>query len=175
VIIWLVGLSGAGKTVIGRALHRQMKARNPATVLVDGDEIREVFRHDRGSEPYSVDGRRQNAERIRELCAWLDRQEIDVVCCILSIFEESHRWNREHYREYFEVYVSAPMEVLVERNPKDLYRRAARGEETHVVGVDIEFTPPQEPDLVIENGADPVDAEVAAAEILDRALKKFSR
>jgi adenylylsulfate kinase len=175
VIIWLVGLSGAGKSVIGRALYRQMKERSPATVLVDGDEIREVFRHDQGAEPYSVEGRRRNAERIRELCAWLDRQEIDVVCCILSIFEESHRWNRENYGEYFEVYVSAPMEVLEERNPKDLYRRAARGEERNVVGVDIDYAAPLEPDLVIENGAEPVDPEQAAREILDRASKKFAR
>lgn len=168
-VIWLVGMSGAGKSVIGRALYRQMKAFNPATVLVDGDEIREVFKHDRSDDHYSVEGRRQNAERIRSLCAWLDRQEIDVVCCILSIFEESHAWNRDTYSKYLEVYVSAPMETLVERNPKDLYRRAARGEIANVVGVDIPFTPPANPDLVIVNGPDPVDPDEAAARILAHA------
>ena len=173
-VIWLVGLSGAGKSVIGRSLFAAMKAETPATVLVDGDEIREIFRHD-GDDAYTVEGRRRNAERIRQLCAWLDRQGIDVVCCILSIFEESHRWNRSTYGEYLEVYVSAPIEVLEERNPKDLYGRAQRGEMTDVVGVDIPFTPPEAPDLVIENGDPPVDPERAATAILEAAARKFAR
>ena len=65
------------------------------------------------------------------------------------------------------------MEVLAERNPKDLYRRAARGEIDNVVGVDIEFTPPVMPDLVIDNGAEPVDPDEAAARILAAARRKF--
>jgi len=172
-VFWLVGLSGAGKSVIGRALYGRMKREYPATVLVDGDEIRAIFGHDQSDDAYTVEGRRRNAGRIRELCAWLDRQEIHVVCCILSIFEESHEWNRKHLRDYFEVYVTAPMDVLIERNPKDLYRRAARGEMRNVVGVDIEFSPPARPDLVIDNGVEPVDPDAAAQRILGAARKRF--
>jgi adenylylsulfate kinase len=167
-VIWLVGMSGAGKSVIGRATYAKLKEHDPSTVYVDGDEIREIFRHDRGTEPYTIDGRRRNAERIRELCAWLDRQGINVVCAILSIFEETHEWNRQTYSEYFEVFVDAPVEILVERNPKDLYRRAARGEVGDVVGVQIPFEPPRHPDLVIDNGREMVDPEAAAQLILDR-------
>lgn len=173
-VIWLIGLSGAGKSHIGRTLYRRMKRFNPATVLVDGDEIRAIFRHDRDESAFTIEERRKNAERIRELCAWLDRQGIDVVCCILSLFEESHRWNRETYGEYFEVYVSAPLEVLKYRNPKDLYRRAERGEIRNVVGVDIPFQPPADPDLVIENGVEPVDAERTAERVLEAVRLKFS-
>lgn len=173
-VIWLVGMSGAGKSVIGCALYRLLKAQVAATVLVDGDEIRQIFRHDRSEDAYSVEGRRCNAERIREICAWLDRQEINVVCCILSIFEDSHAWNRTNIRDYFEVYVAAPMEVLERRNPKDLYGKARRGELKNVVGVDIPFTPPVNPDLVIENGEDPVDPDQAALMILEAAWGKFA-
>lgn len=173
-VIWLIGLSGAGKSHIGRQLYKRMKEEEQATVLVDGDEIREIFRHDRGADAYTVEGRRRNAERIRELCAWLDRQEINVVCCILSLFEESHRWNRETYSKYFEVYISAPIDVLIERNPKNLYRRAKRGEVDNVVGVDIPFQAPKNPDLVIENGVYMVDASRAAQQILDAARRKSS-
>ena len=172
-VFWLVGLSGAGKSVIGRALHDRLKREDPATVLVDGDEIRAIFGHDQSEAAYTIEGRRRNAERIRALCAWLDRQDIHVVCCILSIFEESHEWNRRHLQDYFEVYITAPMDVLIERNPKDLYRRASRGEMNNVVGVDIEFSPPARPDLVIENGTDPVDPDAAAQQILSAARKKF--
>ena len=84
-IIWVIGMSGAGKTAIGRELFKIRKRENPATVFIDGDEIRDVFKNDRHAGDYSVEGRGKNAERIRALCEWLDRQDIDVVCCILSI------------------------------------------------------------------------------------------
>lgn len=173
-VVWITGLSGAGKTHIGRALYNDLKNKNRATVLIDGDEVRALFRQDQDDEAYSLAGRRRNAERIRQLCAWLDSQEIDVVCCILSIFEESHVWNRAHFQNYLEVYISAPMEVLIERNPRDLYRRAMRGEIKNVVGVDIPYLPPTYPDLVIENGSEFVDTRNAVQLILDAIKEKLS-
>jgi len=173
-VIWIIGLSGAGKSVIGATLYKLMKQENPATVLVDGDQIREMFRHNRGNDPYSVVGRRQNAERICEMCLWLDRQGIDVVCCILSIFEESREWNRANLSRYFEVFIEAPMDVLADRNPQDLYNRARAGEIKNVVGVDIPFETPKQPDLIIENGADFVDPDLAARRILEAARQTVS-
>ena len=150
-IVWVIGLSGAGKSAIGGAVHREMKKDNAATVLIDGDEIRRIFGNDQQAKDYSVEGRRRNAQRIRELCAWLDREGIDVVCCILSIFAEHQADNRKLFSDYFEVFVSANFDALVERNPKNLYRLAMAGKEDNVVGVDIEFVPPANPDIVIEN------------------------
>ena len=71
-VIWIIGLSGAGKSVIGGALFSLLKEEDPATVLVDGDEIRRIFRHDLDENAYSKNGRKKNAERIREICKWLD-------------------------------------------------------------------------------------------------------
>ena len=71
-IVWLVGLSGAGKTTIARELHRQWQAREPATVLIDGDEIREIFKQDQNAAAYTPEGRRINAERIAATKALLD-------------------------------------------------------------------------------------------------------
>ena len=150
-VIWLIGLSGAGKSAIGKELYLHMKAENPATVLVDGDEIRNVFKHDRRVVDYTIEGRRKNADRIREICAWLDRQGIDVVCCILSIFPESLKWNHKNYSRYFEVFVDAPFDDLVKRNPKNLYLLAMNGKIKNVVGVDIEFNPPISPDMIVHN------------------------
>lgn len=150
-IVWVIGLSGAGKSAIGAALYRQMKKENSATVLIDGDEVRRIFGNDQQAKDYSVEGRRRNAQRIRELCTWLDREGLDVVCCILSIFPEHQSDNRKLYSDYFEVFVNASFDNLIERNPKDLYRLAMLGKEDNVVGVDIEFVPPANPDIVIEN------------------------
>ncbi len=62
-VIWLIGLSGAGKTTIGKCVYREWKKNEPNTVLVDGDEIRELFSLNQNDSDYSLDGRRKNAER----------------------------------------------------------------------------------------------------------------
>lgn len=169
-VIWLIGLSGAGKTTIGREVHRRLKSVHPNTVFVDGDEVRAVFAHDRGPDAYTPAGRARNAERMAELCAWLDRQGMHVVCCCLSIFEETRAWNRAHYGRYLEVLVDVPWETLVaERDYKGLYAAALRGECPNVVGVDIPWTPPAAPDLtLINDGAQGTPAELADR-VLDRA------
>src|SRR3990170_7153602 len=133
-VIWLIGLSGAGKTTIGRHVYELMKKEASNTVIVDGDEIRTIFKHDRGSDPYTIKERRRNADRICEICAWLERQDINVVCSILSIFEESRIWNRHTYSKYFEVYISVTLETLMKRDKKNLYAPALQGKIKNVVG-----------------------------------------
>jgi len=167
-IVWLVGLSGAGKTTIGRALHHQWQAIDPATVLVDGDEMREIFQHDRTPDAYTLEGRRTNAERIVELCAWLDRQGINAVCSILCIFPDIMAANRQRYSGYFEVFIDAPMAQLEARDGKGLYAAARTGNKTDVAGVDIPFPRPETPDMTFENSTSPLIADAAAEQIMGR-------
>ena len=123
-VIWLIGLSASGKTTLGREIYNQWKSTEPNTVFIDGDEIRDIFKQDQEENSHTIDGRRKNAERICELCAWLDRQSINVVCSILSIFENSQEWNRKNYSKYFEVFISVPMDTLLKRETKNLYKLA---------------------------------------------------
>ena len=125
-----------------------IKADHPNTVLVDGDEVRAVFGNDLR---HTVEDRWRNAQRIGGLCDFLDRQGIHVVCAVLSIFYESQRWNREHLQNYFEVYIEAPFDQLVQRDPNGIYKGALKGDMTNVVGVDIDFPPPENPDLTVRN------------------------
>lgn len=165
-VIWLIGLSAAGKTAIGREVYARMKATNPATVFVDGDEVREVFRHNQGTAPYTLVGRRQNAERMTALCAMLDRQGLDVVCCCLSVFEKTREQNRATFSRYFEVFVDVPLAVLVRRETKGLYAGAFAGTILNVVGMDLPFERPVRPDLVIDNSEDRADLGALAERIL---------
>ena len=80
-IIWLIGLSGSGKTTIGRVLHELLEPRYPSLVFLDGDEFRHIMGDDLG---YSYEDRRKNARRLSHLCAFLDRQHVHMICAILS-------------------------------------------------------------------------------------------
>jgi adenylylsulfate kinase len=171
-VIWLIGLSGSGKTTIGRPLFKLWQSLEPNTVLVDGDEIRRIFRHEKRTNAYTIEGRRRNAKRIYEICLWLDRQNINVVCCILSIFEDLRQLNREHFSKYFEVYLSAPLNVLIERDWKNLYRKALSGETQNVVGVDIPFKEPQKPDLVVDTSRSADNIDEIVKTILQEAKNK---
>ncbi|MDH5258133.1 MAG: adenylyl-sulfate kinase [Gammaproteobacteria bacterium] len=168
-VIWLMGLSGSGKTTLGRCIYSKLKETAPETVFIDGDEIREIFAHDKSADAYSVEGRRVNNERIAQLCAWLDRQHINVVCCILNIFPERLIWNRETYSEYFDVCLSVPLDILETRDIKNLYRPALNGECQNVVGVDIPFNLPEDTDLLIDNSQDNVDMDKLAIDVLRKA------
>ena len=161
-VVWLIGLAGAGKTTIGRALYARIRAQKPNVLFLDGDDVRTIMGNDLG---HTMEDRHANAWRICRLCAYLDRQGVDVVCAILSLFPDTRAWNRDHYSRYVEVYIDVPLEVLKARDQKGLYSRAEAGLISNVAGMDLRFVPPRSPDLVLHNadvggGTDPHVARI---------------
>lgn len=146
-VIWLTGLSGAGKTTIAEAMVGTLKPHIPELVLVDGDVIRELFGASLG---YEEPARRDQIGRLQRLSGWLARQGQTVVVAALYAHPDLLAWNRDNLPGYFEVYVDAPMDLLRERDSKGLYAGADSGQTPNVVGVDIPWHVPQQPDMVID-------------------------
>lgn len=166
-VIWLIGLSGAGKTTVGRELAAMWRSRSPNVVLVDGDEMRRVFGLDRGPQDYSLAGRRANAERITAVCEWLDRQGMNVVCCILSLFPDMRAGNHERFSRYGEIYLRSAIDTLRARDTKGLYRAAEAGTAAGpVAGIDIPFSEPTAADVVIDTDAPDASPVSAATRIM---------
>ncbi len=147
-VTWMIGLSRAGKTTLSKLLYKRLKPEVSNLVLLDGDVIRDLFRNDAD---HTIEGRRKNAERLSHLSKFLADQDIHVVAAVLSIFPEWQAWNRNNIKDYQEVYIKVPINILEKRDENHLYSRAKSGKLKNVVGIDIPFPEPKNPDLVIEN------------------------
>lgn len=162
-VLWIIGLSGTGKTTLASQVVERIRQSNGKVVLLDGDLIRALFGND---VDHTIEGRRRNAERLSVLSKFLADQGINVVAAVLSIFPEWRLWNRENISDYCEVYIKASMQTLLRRDIKNLYAGALKGEIPNVVGVDISFPEPENPDLIIDNDLDRVEF----TELTDRIM-----
>lgn len=145
-VIWITGLSGAGKTTLCAALYRLLKPRLPELVLLDGDAIRSAFGADLG---YKEADRQVQVKRLQNLAKVLSDQGLVALVAVLYTHPVLLDWNRHNIRDYFEIYLEASLDTLRVRDSKGWYARVARGEIADVVGVDIPWHTPISPDLVI--------------------------
>src|SRR5580704_4031691 len=161
-VYWITGLSGAGKTTLGRELSSRLRAAGHPVTFLDGDALRSEIAEDLG---HSAGDRRRSAMRNARLCRLLAEQGAHVVCATISLFHEVQRWNRENIPGYREIYLRVPMDELRRRDSKGIYARAQRGETRDVVGLDVQAETPEAPDLVLDNyGA--LDVSTAVDRIL---------
>lgn len=164
-LYWITGLSGAGKTTIGRLLYDRLKEKFSNVVFLDGDAMRQAFGNDLG---YSREERLQCAMRYAGLCRLLTEQGIHVVCCTISMFNKVREWNRSNINNYIEIYIEVPLAVLEERNQKNLYQGLKAGMSKNVVGLDLELELPESPDIVLVN-----DGSCGPEEMAVRLLEKL--
>ena len=172
-IIWITGLSGAGKTTLAKKIAKMMRSRNQNVVLLDGDDLRHVFSLDHAAGvDYSREERLRLAMRYSRLCKILAKQKLSVVVATISLFKEVHAWNRANLPSYFEVYLNVPIEELKLRDSKGLYEKYFRGEIKNVSGLDLAVDEPGNPDYeVVYDPEKKVDW--LAEDVINKVKEKF--
>lgn len=155
-VIWLTGLSGAGKTTIATALGTALSQQGVTVELLDGDVLRRAF-PDTG---FSPEDRDRHVRRTGEMASRLERAGTTVVAALISPSAASRAYVRSVCRRFIEVYVSTPLEECERRDPKQLYRRARRGEISQFTGISAPYEPPPAPDVTVDTRTCSVDEAV---------------
>ncbi len=147
-VYWITGLSGSGKTTIGKCLYQRLRELKQNVIFLDGDMLRKVFGNNAG---HSANERLELAMSYSRLCKMLSNQGIDVVCATISLFKEVHGFNRENIKNYYEIFIECDIKELIRRDKKGLYSKAIKGELDNVIGVNLPYDKPGGCDLVIDN------------------------
>lgn len=173
-VIWITGLSGAGKSTLAHQVAARLRAEGESVVILDGDELREVFGAvAANADNHGREGRLALAMQYAHLCRVIAAQKLTVVIATISLFQEVHAWNRARLPGYFEIYLKVPLDELRRRDPKGIYGRFDAGELTHVAGLDLPIDEPEAADWIVE--FDPGRSITNLADELLLALKTEKR
>jgi bifunctional enzyme CysN/CysC len=165
-VVWLTGLSGAGKSTIANLLEKRLLAAGRHTYLLDGDNVRHGLNKDLG---FTEEDRVENIRRVAEVARLMVDAGLIVLVSFISPFRAERQMARELVGEgeFIEVFVDTPLSEAERRDVKGLYRKARAGELKNFTGVDSPYEPPLAPEIRIDTTR--LSAEQAAEEIF-RAL-----
>ncbi|WP_050812550.1 adenylyl-sulfate kinase [Acidovorax radicis] len=147
-VVWLTGLSGAGKSTIANALERELNRQGKRTYILDGDNIRQGLNRDLG---FSDADRAENIRRVAQVARLFVDAGLIVVVAFISPFRAERQAARELFApgDFLEVFVDVPLALAEERDPKGLYRKARTGELRQFTGIDSPYEPPLAAELVL--------------------------
>ena len=146
--VWFTGLSGAGKSTVSTLLHQRLTAVGAKVELLDGDIVRTHLSKGLG---FSREDRDENIRRIGFVCELLSRNGVIVIAAVISPYREARETVRARIPNFVEIFMECPMDVLVERDVKGLYKRALAGEIEHFTGVSDPYESPVSPELTIHS------------------------
>lgn len=143
-VVWMTGLSGAGKTTIALILEDKLRGRGLKVERLDGDVVRESLTSDLG---FSAEDRRKNIERVTFVAKLLSRNGVGTICSFISPYQTVRDHVRSNTTNFLEVYIDAPLDVVIERDVKGLYKKAIAGEIPNFTGISDPFEAPANPDI----------------------------
>ena len=159
--IWIIGPSAAGKTSIAKKLYEKIKDQSLKLIIIDGDNIRNLFDNKYG---YDAVSRSKVTKRYIKLVKWLQSFEVSSIVSVISPFERDRIECKESLIGYKQIYLKCSMETRLLRD-KELYKPALEGLKKDVIDVDIPFDQSKINDLIIDT--DNNDVELSTNKIIE--------
>lgn len=146
--LWFTGLSGAGKSTILSILEKRLRDAGAKVEVLDGDVVRENLSKGLG---FSKEDRDINIRRIGFVCELLSRNGVIAIVAAISPYRAVREEVRSRIRNFVEVHVDCPLEVVADRDVKGLYKKAMAGEIPRFTGVTDPYEPPLTPEVVVNS------------------------
>ncbi|HEV3372461.1 MAG TPA: adenylyl-sulfate kinase, partial [Xanthobacteraceae bacterium] len=168
-VLWLTGLSGAGKSTIADIIEKKLLASGRHTMLLDGDNVRHGLNRDLG---FTDVDRVENIRRVGEVAKLMAEAGLIVICSFISPFRAERRMVRELAAPigFFEIFVDTPLDECIRRDPKGLYAKAKAGRIENFTGLDSAYEAPEGAEIRVPTVG--VTPEAAAEQILDELRRR---
>lgn len=147
-LIWMTGLSGAGKTTIAKALVEKLKSEGKSAMVLDGDEIRDIFKNN----GFAKEDRIKHNQDVGKMAVYLQSQGIIPIISLISPYAEARDYVRSISKDFTEVYVNTSLEECERRDVKGLYKKVRAGEIKDFTGIHdtAPYEIPKNPELTIQ-------------------------
>ena len=148
-VLWLTGLSGSGKSTIANALEKELYAEGKKTYVLDGDNIRHGLNKDLG---FNDNDRVENIRRVAEVAKLMCDAGLIVITAFISPFRTERDMARSLFQsgEFKEIFISTPLKIAEQRDPKGLYKKARKGEIPNFTGINSPYEKPLHPELSLD-------------------------
>jgi bifunctional enzyme CysN/CysC len=168
-VLWLTGLSGAGKSTIADFVEKKLLACGRHTMLLDGDNVRHGLNRDLG---FTDADRVENIRRVGEVAKLMTEAGLIVICSFISPFRAERQMVREltEPTAFLEIFVDTPLDECMRRDPKGLYAKARAGRLEHFTGLDSPYEAPRHPELHVTTVDSP--PERIAERVLDELRRR---
>ncbi len=166
-ILWFTGLSGSGKSTLSEGLLAEFRRRGYRSELLDGDVVRTHLSKGLG---FSKEDRDTNIRRIGFVADLLARNGVIAIAAAISPYSDIRNEVRRNTDRFVEVYTECPLETLIERDVKGLYKKALAGEIQNFTGVSDPYEAPEAPEVRVRT--DQESAEESTQKILDYLSQK---
>lgn len=155
-VIWLTGLSGAGKSTVAMRVERVLFNKGFQTYVLDGDNVRRGLNSDLG---FSPEHRAENIRRVGETAALMADAGLIAITAFISPYRADRRRARDAAKDAFhEVYIKADLSSCEKRDPKGLYKRARKGEIADFTGISAPYEEPEQAELVVDTQNNDIDS-----------------